>query len=59
VWLRAKGTKTWRVRTAGLPAGHYELLSRATIGAGFREASFTAGDHNRVAFTVGPGQTGA
>jgi hypothetical protein len=54
VWLQAKGTRKWSLKTAGLPAGHYELLSRATIGAGFREASFTTGDHNRVAFDVRP-----
>jgi hypothetical protein len=54
VWLRAKGTGRWSLKTAGLPAGRYELLSRATIGAGFREASFTTGDRNRVAFDVRP-----
>lgn len=50
VWLRAAGTSRWRLRTAGLPAGKYELLSRATIGAGFREASFTVADRNSVRF---------
>ncbi|MFL5846957.1 MAG: hypothetical protein ACJ762_19925 [Solirubrobacteraceae bacterium] len=54
VWLRAAGTTRWRLKTAGLPAGDYELLSRASIRAGLDEASFTAGDHNRVSFTVRP-----
>ncbi|MCW3017118.1 MAG: hypothetical protein JWO02_4210, partial [Solirubrobacterales bacterium] len=51
-WLTAHGTTRWTLPTGGLPAGQYELLSRATIGAGFREDSFTTKDRNRVLFTV-------
>jgi hypothetical protein len=50
VWLPARGTAHWRLRTRGLPAGTYELLSRATIAMGFSEASFTRSDRNRVRF---------
>lgn len=52
VWLRARGTSRWSLRTAGLPPGDYELLARATIGAGFTEAVFSLRDRNRVLFTV-------
>lgn len=52
VWLRAHGKRHWRLPTGGLPAGDYELLSRATIGIGFRESSFSEADRNRIAFTV-------
>jgi hypothetical protein len=52
VWLPARGTARWSVRTGGLPAGSYELLSRATIGVGFREARFTVTDRNRLRFAV-------
>lgn len=52
VWLRAKGTRTWRFALEGaLPRGRYVLYSRATISAGgFREASFSARDRNRIVF---------
>jgi hypothetical protein len=52
LWLSAHGTARWRLHTAGLPPGNYELLSRATIGVGFREAAFSLRDGNRVLFTV-------
>jgi hypothetical protein len=53
VWLRAKGAGRWSLTLRrALPAGSYEVRSRATISAGFREGSFTNGDRNRVAFTV-------
>jgi hypothetical protein len=52
VWLVARGTMRWRLRTRGLPPGTYELLSRATIRAGFNEARFTAADRNRMTFVV-------
>jgi len=53
VWLRAKGKSRWQLTTKGLPAGRYVLLSRATIGAGFSEASFSPKDHNEITFRVG------
>ena len=52
VWLRAEGTRRWSfaLRSA-LPRGRYVLYSRATISAGgFREASFSARDRNRIVF---------
>jgi hypothetical protein len=52
LWLRAHGKRRWRLPTGGLPAGRYVLLTRATIGIGFREASFSKSDRNRVAFRV-------
>ena len=54
LWLTARGTRHWTLATGGLPRGRYVLMSRATIGAGFREASFTAHDRNRIAFRVTP-----
>lgn len=53
VWLRAAGTRRWSLATGSLPPGRYEALSRATIGAGFREARFGARDGNRVTFRTG------
>ena len=52
VWLRAEGTRRWSLALPnGLPAGRYVLYSRATIAAGgFREASFSARDRNRIVF---------
>ena len=53
VWLRAKGAARWSLALRrALPAGSYEVRSRAAIAAGFREGSFTDGDRNRVTFTV-------
>ena len=53
VWLRAKGGRAWRLSLARrLPPGRYVAFSRAWIGAGFPEASFTRRDRNRVAFRV-------
>jgi hypothetical protein len=51
-WLRARGTRRWSFALPeGLPAGRYELRSRATIAAGgFREASFSSRDRNRIIF---------
>ena len=52
-WVRAKGTRHWRLRLAqALPPGRYVLFSRTTIGAGFSEASFSAKDRNRVEFRI-------
>jgi hypothetical protein len=52
VWLRAAGTRRWSFALpGGLPRGRYVLYSRATIAAGgFREASFSARDRNRIVF---------
>jgi hypothetical protein len=52
-WLRARGTTRWRftLRRA-LPAGRYAVYSRASIGAGFAEAKFSAKDKNRIDFRV-------
>ena len=53
VWLRARGVRSWRLGLrSALPRGRYVAFSRATIAMGFPEASFTAKDRNRVAFTV-------
>jgi hypothetical protein len=53
VWVRAAGTRRWRLGLSrSLPRGRYELRSRATIAAGFREASFSARDRNRIVFRV-------
>lgn len=52
-WLRADGARRWCLALARrLPAGSYEVLSRARIRAGLREGSFTAKDRTRVRFTV-------
>ena len=52
-WVRAKGTKRWRLRLEeALPPGRYVLFSRTTIGAGFAEARFSAADGNRVELRV-------
>ena len=53
-WLRADGTRRWRLRLGkALRPGRYVLFSRATIRAGFAEARFSAADRNRVEFRVG------
>jgi hypothetical protein len=52
-WVAAAGTARWRLRLGkALPRGAYVVFSRTTIGAGFREARFSAGDGNRVALRV-------
>jgi hypothetical protein len=53
LWLRAAGTRSWSVRLrSALPAGRYEVRSRAVIGSGFAEGSFSRADRNLVAFRV-------
>jgi uncharacterized delta-60 repeat protein len=53
-WQAASGTHSWRLSLSkALPAGRYEVLSRAVTANGFREARFTKSDRNRVAFRVG------
>ena len=53
-WQAASGTRSWRLSLSkALPAGRYEVFSRAVTANGFREARFSRGDRNRVAFRVG------
>ena len=53
VWVGARGKRAWRVTfKRALPAGAYTARSRAVIGAGFREGSFSASDGNLRAFHV-------
>jgi hypothetical protein len=53
IWSRAGGTRNWRLSLRrALPPGSYVLYSRAVTGAGFREASFSARDRNRLTFHV-------
>lgn len=54
VWLRAEGIRRWSLALdSPLPRGSYLLYSRATIAAGgFREASFSARDRNRIRFRI-------
>lgn len=53
VWLRARGTRSWRlVLSRRLPAGRYLVRSRTTIGVGFREARFSGPDGNLRSFRV-------
>ena len=51
-WLRASGTRSWRLRFARpLPRGSYTLLARARR-PGLMEISFSARDRNLVKFRV-------
>jgi hypothetical protein len=53
VWVRASGTSRWRLRLSrALPAGRYEIRSRAVIRSGFREARFSARDRNLAKLRV-------
>lgn len=46
-WIRATGTTHWRLTLRrALPAGTYEIRSRAIIRAGLREARFGTADRN-------------
>ena len=52
-WVRVSGTSRWRlVLKRALGAGRYEIRSRATIGAGLREAVFSRKDGNLVTLRV-------
>jgi hypothetical protein len=52
-WVRASGSSSWRVALRrSLPAGHYEIRSRAGIAAGFKEAVYSAKDGNKVELRV-------
>jgi hypothetical protein len=52
-WVRASGTSSWRLSLSrALPAGRYEIRSRAVIRSGFREARFSARDRNLASLTV-------
>jgi len=53
VWVKAKGTKAWRLQLKQrLPKGRYTLFSRAVLANGLPEGKFSTGDHNRVSFRV-------
>ena len=51
-WQAASGTHSWRLSMRSLPAGRYEVYTRAVTKNGFREARFAAADRNRVTFRV-------
>jgi hypothetical protein len=51
-WQAAKGTRSWRLAMRALPAGRYQVYSRAVTKNGFREARFAASDRNRLTFRV-------
>jgi hypothetical protein len=53
VWVRARGTKSWRVSLRKkLPTGRYTIFSRAVLANGLPEGKFSSGDRNRVRFRV-------
>ena len=53
IWLRADGTRRWRLELARRwPPGTYTLYSRAVNRAGVREREFSKKDKNAVTFTV-------
>ena len=52
-WQSASGSSHWRLSLRkSLPAGSYEISTRAITANGFREASFTKPDGNRRSFRV-------
>lgn len=50
-WLKAKGTRRWRLALPSLPPGRYVAYARARRGA-LSEASFDKRDGNKLAFRV-------
>lgn len=53
VWVKARGTKQWRLELRRkLPAGRYTLFSRAVLANGVAEARFSRADHTRITFRV-------
>lgn len=52
-WQAASGTRSWSLSTKALPAGRYEVFTRAVTANGFREARFSRADGNRRTFRVG------
>ena len=52
-WVTARGKGSWRLALARrLPRGRYVVTSRAVIGAGFPEASFSRRDRTRLSLRV-------
>ena len=52
-WQSASGKSHWRLSLRrALPAGSYEVYSRAITANGFREARFSKADGNRRSFRV-------
>lgn len=51
-WQKASGTRAWSLRLATLPAGRYEVYTRAVTANGFKEGRFSTKDGNRRAFRV-------
>jgi hypothetical protein len=52
-WQSATGSSHWRLSLSkSLPAGNYEIYTRAITRNGFHEASFTKPDGNRFPFHV-------
>jgi hypothetical protein len=53
VWIRAKGTRDWRLRLRRkLPAGRYTLFTRAITRNGVTEGSFRFADRNMLRFRL-------
>lgn len=51
-WQAASGRGSWSFSMRGLPAGRYEVYTRAVTANGFREGRFSSSDGNRRAFRV-------
>ena len=53
VWLRARGKEDWRLTLPrGLPAGRYDVFTRAVNGAGVSDTTFSARERNRATVVV-------
>jgi len=53
VWITVKGTERWSLRLGKrLPAGRYELRTRAVLRNGLAEGRFTRTDKNLIRFRV-------
>ncbi len=51
-WQTASGKGSWSLRLTKLPAGRYEVYTRAVTANSFSEGRFTTKDGNRRAFRV-------
>jgi len=51
-WQTASGKGSWSLRLTKLPAGRYEVYTRAVTANAFREGRFSTKDGNRRAFRV-------
>jgi hypothetical protein len=51
-WRRASGKGSWSLNLRTLPAGRYEVYTRAVTANTFREGRFSTKDGNRRAFRV-------